>query len=239
MHKLEVLLLDMAPKKKRPCHRDSFDRARFLNEDGQNFFLNKYQHHSVVPEQIVMYNELHDTDFCLWMQQRGWFTLYDVGYHIVVNWVREFYSNMHGISDNSFKTYVRGQELDITPDLLSQVLEIDRVEGAHFPIVKNRQINYNLIYRFTLEKSRSHITAVELDDGGEGDRTSPSGVGPSGVGPSIVAYSDEGNSGDDQIGEVAINALNDRIGRLEVRVNEGFTEMRQGFAEMLDRLRCD
>ncbi|KAJ8643367.1 hypothetical protein MRB53_005115 [Persea americana] len=141
----KVLLVDMAPKRKRTCHRDSFDQSRFLNEDSQNFFLNKYQHCSVVPERIVMYNELHDTDFYLWMQQRGWFTLYDVGYHIVVNWVSEFYSNMHDVSDNSFKTYVRGQELDITPDLLSQVLEIDRVEGAHFPIVKNRQINYNLV----------------------------------------------------------------------------------------------
>ncbi|KAJ8630132.1 hypothetical protein MRB53_023455 [Persea americana] len=213
---------------------------------------------------------------------------------------------MHDVSDNSFKTYVRGQELDITPDLLSQVLEIDRVEGAHFLIVKNRQINYNLVAkeltapklakrvtkedgylfycigtqrrvdlplavfrgmaklhsashnaalpflgviskllldmgkmaepnediiipklkidRFSLEKSKSHITAVELDDDGEGDTAGPSGVGPSGVGPSVVADSDEGNSGDDQIGEVAINALNDRIGRLEVR--QGFAEMR-------------
>ena len=67
---LQVLLVDVAPQKKRTCHRDSFDRARFLNEDGQNFFLNKYQHRSVVPERIVMYNELHDTDFCLWMQHR-------------------------------------------------------------------------------------------------------------------------------------------------------------------------
>ncbi|KAJ8643366.1 hypothetical protein MRB53_005114 [Persea americana] len=82
----------------------------------------------------------------------------------------------------------------------------------------------------------SHITAVELDDDGEGDTAGPSGVGPSGVGPSVVADSDEGNSRDDQIGEVAINALNDRIGRLEVRVKEGFAEMRQGFVEMLDRL---
>ncbi|KAJ8649133.1 hypothetical protein MRB53_002156 [Persea americana] len=315
---MTVLLVDMVPKKKQTCHRDSFDRARFLNEDGQNFFLNKYQHRSVVPGRIVMYNELHDTDFCLWMQQRGWFTLYDVGYHIVVNRVREFCSNMHDISDDSFKTYVRGQELDITPDLLSQVLEIDRIESAHFPIMKNRQINYNLVAkeltgkpvawvggdmahhkltesyrllnifirhnvspkvskrvtiedgyllycigtqrrvdlplavfrgmaklhtashnaalpflgviskllvdmgklaepdediiipkskidRFTLKKFRSHITAVELDDDGEGDTAGPPGVGPLGVGPSVVADSDEGNSRDDQIGEVAIN----------------------------------
>ncbi|KAJ8639790.1 hypothetical protein MRB53_016484 [Persea americana] len=211
-------------------------------------------------------------------------------------------------------------------DLYSRVLEIDSVEGAHFPIVNNRQINYNLVAkeltgkpvawvggdighhkltesycllnifirhnvspkvskrvtkedgyllycietqrrvdlpfavfrgmakvhnashnaalpfpgviskllvdmgklaepneniiipkskidRFTLEKSRSHITSIELDD--------------------------DGMPGDDQIGEVAINALNERIERLEVRVNEGFAEMRQGFAEMLDCLRRD
>ncbi|KAJ8633118.1 hypothetical protein MRB53_026454 [Persea americana] len=286
------------------------------------------------------------------MQQRGWFTLYDLGYQIVVNWVREFYSNMHEVSDNSFKTFVREQELNSTPDLLSQVLEIDRVEDAHFPIVNNRQINYNLVAkeltgkpvawiggdiahhkltdsyhllnilirhnvspkvnkrvtkedgylfycigtqrkvdislavfhrmakihtashnvtlpfpgviskllvdmgklakpnediiipkskidRFTLEKSKSHITSIKLDDDGEGDTAGPSGASPSGVGPSVVADSDAGMSGDDQMGEVAIHALNERIGRLEVRVNEGFAEMQRSFVEMLDRLRRD
>ncbi|KAJ8635776.1 hypothetical protein MRB53_010043 [Persea americana] len=182
---------------------------------------------------------------------------------------------MHDVSGNSFKTYVREQELDITPDLLIQVLEIDRVEGAHFPIVNNRQINYNLVAKeltgkpvawvggdiahhkltesycllnifichnvspklakesqkrigisFTasglkgesiflsrcfVEWPRSHITSVELDDDGEGDIAGPSGAGPSGVGPSVVTDLDAGMSGDDQIGEVAINALNECI----------------------------
>ena len=95
------------------------------------------------------------------------------------------------------------------------------------------------IDRFTLEKSRSHITSIELDDDGEGDTTGPSRAGPSGVWPFVVVDSDAGMPGDDQIGEVAINALNERIERLEVRVNEGFAEMRQGFAEMLDCLRRD
>ena len=135
----------MAPQKKKTYHRDSFDRTRFLNEAGQNLFMNKYHHHSIVPERIVMYNELQDTDFGVWMQQRRWFTLYDLGYQIVVNWVREFYSSMHEVSNNSFKTFVREQELDITHDLLSQVLETDRFEGTHFPIVNNHQINYNRI----------------------------------------------------------------------------------------------
>ncbi|XXG82909.1 hypothetical protein AAC387_Pa10g0783 [Persea americana] len=236
---------------------------------------------------------------------------------------------MHEVSNNSFKTFVREQELDITPNLLSQVLEIDRIEGAHFPIVNNHQINYNLVakeltgkpiawisgyiahhkltesYRlmnifichnvspkvskrvtkedgylfycigtqrkvdlrlavfrrmamvhtashnaalpfprvisklfvdmaklaepnediiipkekidhFTLEKSKSHIPTVELDDGGEGDTANHSGAGPSRVGPSIVVDSDERMSGDDQIGEGAIQSLAERIGRLEV-----------------------
>ncbi|XXG82507.1 hypothetical protein AAC387_Pa10g0437 [Persea americana] len=328
----------MAPRKKQTCLRDSFDRSQFIYEAGQNLFLNKFQHRSVVPERIVIYNELHETDFVLWMQQRRWFTLYDLGYQIVVNWVRELYANMNEVSDTSFKTFVRGHELDITPDLLSQVLEIDRVEGAHFPIVNSRQINYNLVAkeltgkpvawigceiaqhklsksyrllnifirhnvspkvnkrvtkedgyllcyigaqrkvdlplivfrgmakvhtashnaalpfpgviskllvdmgklaepnediiipkqkidRFTLEKSKSHITSVELDDDDEGDTTGPSGTGPLWVGPSVVADLDAGMSRDDQMGEVAIHELNERIGRLEVRVNEGFAKM--------------
>ncbi|KAJ8633024.1 hypothetical protein MRB53_026360 [Persea americana] len=95
------------------------------------------------------------------------------------------------------------------------------------------------IDHFTLDKSKSHITSVELGDDDEGDTTGPSGTGPSGVGPSIVADLDAGMSRDDQMGEVAIHALNERIRHLEVRVDEGFAEIRQSLAEILDRLRSD
>eukprot|EP00268_Persea_americana_P007431 TRINITY_DN12763_c0_g1_i1.p1 TRINITY_DN12763_c0_g1~~TRINITY_DN12763_c0_g1_i1.p1 ORF type:complete len:132 (+),score=11.21 TRINITY_DN12763_c0_g1_i1:537-932(+) len=54
---------------------------------------------------------------------------------------------MHEASNSSFKKFVQEQELEITPDLLSEVLEIHRIEGADFLIVDNREINYNLVTR--------------------------------------------------------------------------------------------
>ncbi|KAJ8646363.1 hypothetical protein MRB53_008111 [Persea americana] len=258
--------------------------------------MNKFQHRSVVPERIVMYNGLYDTDFGVWMQQRGWFILYDLGYQIVVNWVREFCANMHEINYNLVAKELTGKPVawiggdiaqhkltesyrllnifirhNVSPKVNNRVTKEDgyllycigterkvdlplavfrgmvKVHNAShnaalpFPGVISKLLvdmgklaepNEDIIIpkqkidRFTLEKSKSHITAVKLDDSGEGDTAGPSGAGPSRVGHSVATDSDVGMSGDDQIGEVAIHALNERIGRLEVQVNEGFTEMR-------------
>ncbi|KAJ8615011.1 hypothetical protein MRB53_004213 [Persea americana] len=236
MHKLEVLLLDMAPKEKRPCHRDSFDRARFLNEDGQNFFLNKYQHRSVVPERIVMYNELHDTDFCAHfpiVKNR------QINYNLVakeltgkpIAWVGG--DTAHHKLTESYRLLNIFIRHNVNPKVSKRVTK----EDGHllYCIGTQRRVDLPLAVFRGMAKLHSASHNVALPFPGViskllVDMAGPSGVGPSGVGPSVVADSDEGNSGDDQIGEVAINALNDRIRRLEVRVNEGFTEMRQGFA---------
>ncbi|KAJ8617706.1 hypothetical protein MRB53_013892 [Persea americana] len=96
------------------------------------------------------------------------------------------------------------------------------------------------IDRFTHEKFKSHLNAIELDDNvKEGDITKPSGATLSEVCPSVARPSDAGPSEDEHLDEGEIHALNEGLGRLEMRVNERFAEMQQSFVDMLNRLRCN
>ncbi|XXG84673.1 hypothetical protein AAC387_Pa10g2139 [Persea americana] len=119
------------------------------------------------------------------------------------------------------------------PDLISKLL-VDKgklAEPNEDVIIPKQKIDH-----FTLEKSKSYLPSIELDDDDEGDIAGPSGAAPSEVGPFVAGTLYIGLDGDDQLGEGGIHALNESLGRLEVRVNEGFAE---SFPEMLYRLRCD
>ena len=105
------------------------------------------------------------------------------------------------------------------PGLISKLLvDMDKVVEPNEDIIIHKQ----KIDRITLKKSKSHLPSIQLDDDDEGDVAGPSGAAPSAVGPSIVGSSDAGQSRDDHLGEGEICALNERLGHLEVRVNEGF-----------------
>lgn len=68
------------------------------------------------------------------------------------------------------------------------------------------------IDRFTLEKSKSHLHSIDLiDEDDEEDDGEPSGAGPSGSAPSEAEHINEGE----------FSSMNDRLGRLEIRVDEG------------------
>ena len=45
-------------------------------------------------------------------------------------------------------------------------------------------------------------------------------------------------SQEEHLGEGELRELNESLGRLEVRVDEGFSKMRQGFSDLLDLLCC-
>ena len=55
----------------------------------------------------------------------------------------EFYCNMHEVTKNSFKTFVRGNLFCITPELLSVLLEIPCTEGANYPNIDNHLVSFN------------------------------------------------------------------------------------------------
>ncbi|KAJ8630437.1 hypothetical protein MRB53_023760 [Persea americana] len=140
-HPLDKVIGDVtAPLKTRK-------QSRFISANAQTLYLSRFQTQGVVPERIVLYNELDTLEFAVWMQQRWRFTLYDLGYQIVVNWVREFYAKMHEVSATSFKSFVRGEVFEISLDSLSAILEIPRTEGAMCQVVDDWQINYNEVAR--------------------------------------------------------------------------------------------
>lgn len=69
-----------------------------------------------------------------WLQQRGWYSLYDFGCRAYGNWVWEFYCNIYDIGQQSFKSFVCGISVEINPNCRSQFLEIDGTLDVQYPI---------------------------------------------------------------------------------------------------------
>lgn len=108
------------------------------------------------------------------------------------------------------------------PALISKLLFNTglKVEQNEDVIILKTKIDH-----FTLEKSKSHLHVIDLDDeDNEEEKGEPSGAGPSRFAPSGADH--------DIGGEFA--TLNERLGRLEVSVNDGFSKIRQSFSDLMD-----
>ena len=73
-----------------------------------------------------------DTDLPNVINNRGWESLCDVLVTCPSVLIQEFYSNMHGIDSSIplFHTRVRGTRIVVTPELVSDVLRVPRVEQS-------------------------------------------------------------------------------------------------------------
>ena len=69
------------------------------------------------------------------IHSRGWESLCDVPVTCPSVLIQEFYSNMHGLDSSVplFHTCVRGRRIVITPELVSDVLCVSKVEHPDYP----------------------------------------------------------------------------------------------------------
>ena len=76
-----------------------------------------------------------DTDLPNVIHSRGWESLCDVPVTCTSMLIQEFYSNMHGIYSlvPLFYICVRGTRIVVTPELVSDVLHVPRVEHPDYP----------------------------------------------------------------------------------------------------------
>ena len=84
--------------------------------------------------QVVLSNS-SDTDLPTVIYNRGWKSLCGIPVTCPSMIIQEFYSNIHGFdySIPHFITRVRGTCIVVTPDLISEVLYIPRVEFVDYP----------------------------------------------------------------------------------------------------------
>ena len=126
-----VIAPETSQPHKRAVHRGSssslaqFDAQKFQSLAKQTSFENVFSNKQVLVERKL---DLHimNIDFCQWLLQRGWNSLYEFECPAYGSLVREFYNNIHAIGQESFKTFVQGTTIEISPDYLSNFLNIDR-----------------------------------------------------------------------------------------------------------------
>ena len=138
----------MAPKKSKstpsrnPLHfgaSSSIDptlsHIRFRDEKARMDFSENFSQCSIHSEHQVVLLDFFDTDLPTIIYSRGWEPLCGISVIFPFVIIHEFYSNMHGF-DYSIPhsiTRFRGMRIVVTPDLISEVLHVPRVEFVDYP----------------------------------------------------------------------------------------------------------
>ena len=76
-----------------------------------------------------MLSDFADTDLPSVIHSRGWESLCNVPITCPLVLIQEFYSNMHEIDRSVplFFTHVRGTRIPVTPQLVTDVLQVPRI----------------------------------------------------------------------------------------------------------------
>ena len=76
-----------------------------------------------------------DTDLPFVIHSRGWESLCDVPVTCPLMLIQEFYFKMHEIDRSVlfFFTRVRGTHIPVTPQLVTNVLRVPRIEFSNYP----------------------------------------------------------------------------------------------------------
>ena len=138
----------MAPKRKSTPSRNplrsgasssSFDPTlsfvRFCDEQAQKDFSENFSRRGVHSECQVILSDFSDIDLPTIIHSRGWESLCDIPVTYPSVLIQEFYSNIHGYDYlvPLFVTRVQGTCIVVTPDIVSNVLYVPRVEHPDYP----------------------------------------------------------------------------------------------------------
>ena len=107
---------------------------RFCDEDAQKDFSKNFSRRGVHLECRVILENFANIDLPIVIHSRGWESLCDVLITCPFVLIQEFYSNMHGIDSSMplFHTPVRGTRIIVTPELVSNVLHVLKVEHLEY-----------------------------------------------------------------------------------------------------------
>ena len=136
----------MAPKRKstpsqNPLHfrassssNPTPSHIRFCDEDARKDFSEKFSRRGVHSERRVILVDFADIDLPDVIHSWGWESLCDVPITCPSMLIREFYSNMHGIDSSVplFHTRIQDTRIVVTPQLVTNVLHVLRVEHPDY-----------------------------------------------------------------------------------------------------------
>ena len=141
------LVVSVAPKRKstpsqNPLHSGASFSSNptpshlwFHDEDARKVFSENFSRRGVHSECRVILANFADTDLPTVIHSRGWESLCDVPITCPSMLIQEFYSNMHGFNFSIpfFSTRIRGTRIVVTPQLVTDVLHVPRVEHPDYP----------------------------------------------------------------------------------------------------------
>ena len=109
--------------------------VRFHDDDAFKAFSENFSRRGIHLERQVILSDFADTDLLSVIHSRGWESLCDVPVTCPFVLIQEFYSNMHGIDRSVplFFTRVRGTRIPVTPQLVTDVLHVPRIEFPGYP----------------------------------------------------------------------------------------------------------
>ena len=144
---LFTLVMSMASKRKSTLARNPLlsgassssdpllSNVRFCDDDAFKAFLENFSRRGIHSERQVFLLDFANTDLPFVIHSRGWESLCDVPVTCPFVLIQEFYSNMYGFdySIPLFVTHVRGTCIMVTPDIVSEVLRVSKVEHLDYP----------------------------------------------------------------------------------------------------------
>lgn len=132
-HKLPIV------KKSKPANvplkkkTHAFDPIRFMDARASKLFHTRLQKQSMIVEREVQLSKLHHLDLASVVTSRGLEPfLTDFSNLVPLELlVREFYLNFYDIDEafRSFSVFVSGQCLQVSPDIIAQIYNINRVSS--------------------------------------------------------------------------------------------------------------
>ena len=128
--------LSQNPLRSRVSTSDSTPfHVRFCDEKARQDFLENFFRRGIHSEGQVVLSDFSDTDLPTIIYSRGWEPLCGILITCPSVIIQEFYSNMHAFDYfvPHFITRVRNTRIVVTPNLISKVLHVPRVDFADYP----------------------------------------------------------------------------------------------------------
>ena len=109
--------------------------VRFCDDKAKMDFFENFSKRGVHSKCQVILSDFSNTNLPTIIHSKGWESLCDVLVTCPSVLIQEFYSNMHGFdySVPCFVTCVRGTRIVVTPDIVSDVLRVLRLEHPDYP----------------------------------------------------------------------------------------------------------